>query len=57
MTDTSKEQPKMTVGLDFGDKYSYFFVLDNESAKMIEEGLLCVSSRTICAAASTPKSR
>jgi transposase len=40
MTDTSKEQPKMTAGLDLGDKYSYFFVLDNESGKMIEEGRL-----------------
>lgn len=40
MTDTSKEQPKMTVGLDLGDKHSYLFELDNESAKMIEEGRL-----------------
>ena len=40
MTDTSKVQPKMTAGLDLGDKYSYFFVLDNESGKMIEEGRL-----------------
>ena len=36
MTDTSKERPKMTAGLDLGDKYGYFFVLDNESGKMIE---------------------
>ena len=43
MTDTSKEQPKMTAGLDLGDKYSYFFVLDNESGKMIEEGRLCTT--------------
>ena len=40
MTDTSKEQPKMTVGLDLGDKHSYLFELDNESTKMIEEGRL-----------------
>jgi hypothetical protein len=30
----------MTAGLDLGDRYSYLFVLDNESGQMIEEGRL-----------------
>ena len=48
MTDTSKEQPKMTVGLDLGDKYSYLFELDNESGKMIEEGRLRTTPDDLC---------
>lgn len=40
MNDGSREQTKMTAGLDLGDKYSYLFVLDNESGEMIEEGRL-----------------
>jgi transposase len=41
MTDGSRAAtPMVTAGLDLGDKYSYFFVLDNESGKMIEEGRL-----------------
>jgi transposase len=36
----SRGRTERTVGLDLGDKYSYFFVLDNESGKMIEEGRL-----------------
>lgn len=30
----------MTAGLDLGDRYSYLFVLDNQSGQMIEEGRL-----------------
>src|SRR3712207_691004 len=40
MGDGSTEQMKMTAGLDLGDKYSYLYVLDNESGEMIEEGRL-----------------
>ncbi len=40
MSDGSREQTKMTAGLDLGDKYSYLFVLDNESGEKIEEGRL-----------------
>jgi transposase len=40
MSDGSTEQTKMTGGLDLGDKYSYLFVLDNESGEMIQESRL-----------------
>jgi transposase len=40
MDDGSKEQPKMTAGLDLGDKYSYLCLIDTESAEVIEEGRL-----------------
>jgi transposase len=40
VTDTSKEQQKMTAGLDLGDKYSYLCLLDTESGEVIEEGRL-----------------
>lgn len=38
--DGSKVQPKMTAGLDLGDKYSYLCLIDQESAEVIEEGRL-----------------
>ena len=38
--DGSKEQPKMTAGLDLGDKYSYLCLIDTESGEVIEEGRL-----------------
>jgi hypothetical protein len=41
MTDGSSEQPKMTAGLDLGDKYSYLCLIDQESGEVVEEGLLC----------------
>src|SRR5215218_4173519 len=34
----SKEQPKMTAGLDIGDKYSYLCLIDQESGEVVEEG-------------------
>jgi hypothetical protein len=40
--DASKEQPKMTAGLDIGDNYSYLCLIDQESGEVVEEGLLCV---------------
>jgi transposase len=38
--DGSKGQPKITAGLDLGDKYSYLYLLDSESGELIEEGRL-----------------
>jgi len=40
MGDGSSEQPKMTAGVDLGDKYSYLCLLDSESGEVIEEGRL-----------------
>jgi len=39
--DGSKEQPKITAGLDLGDKYSYLCLIDTESGEIVEEGLRC----------------
>jgi transposase len=36
----NKERPKVTAGLDLGDKYSYLCLLDTESGEVIEEGRL-----------------
>jgi transposase len=38
--DVSREQPKMTAGLDLGDKYSYLCLIDRHSGEVIEEGRL-----------------
>jgi transposase len=38
--DDSKEQPKVTAGLDLGDRYSYLCLLDTESGEVVEEGRL-----------------
>jgi transposase len=38
--DGSSEQPKMTAGLDLGDKYSYLCLLDTLSGEVMEEGRL-----------------
>src|SRR5215218_2443082 len=40
MTDGSKERPKVTAGVDIGDKYSYLCLIDQESGEVIEEGRL-----------------
>jgi transposase len=40
MNDGSTEQPKMTAGLDLGDKYSYLCLIDTLSGEVIEEGRL-----------------
>jgi transposase len=37
--DGSKEQPKVTAGLDLGDKYSYLCLIDTLSGEVIEEAL------------------
>jgi transposase len=46
MTDGSKEQPKMTAGLDLGDKYSYLCLIDQHSGEIMEEGRLRTSPET-----------
>src|SRR5919112_479005 len=38
--DSSKERPKMTAGLDLGDKYSYLCIIDQADGEVIEEGRL-----------------
>jgi transposase len=40
MDDGSKWRPKITVGLDLGDKYSYLCLIDTDSGEAIEEGRL-----------------
>jgi transposase len=36
--DGSKVQPKVTAGLDLGDKYSYLCLIDQDSGQVVEEG-------------------
>jgi transposase len=38
--DGSREQPKMTAGLDIGDNYSSLSLIDMEKGDVIEEGRL-----------------
>ncbi len=38
--DTSKQQPRMTAGLDLGDRYSYLCLIDTEGGEVVEEGRL-----------------
>ena len=40
MDDGSKGQPKITAGVDLGDKYSYLCLIDTASGEVIEEGRL-----------------
>src|SRR5215213_8130517 len=40
MDDGSKGTPRMTVGLDLGDRYSYLCFLDTQSGEVIEESRL-----------------
>jgi transposase len=34
----NKERPRVTAGLDLGDKYSYLCLLDTDGGEVIEEG-------------------
>ena len=45
MMDGSKERPKVTAGLDLGDKYSYLCLIETESGEVIEEGRLRTTPR------------
>jgi len=38
MSDGSKQHPRMTAGLDLGNKYSYLGLIDQHSSEGIEEG-------------------
>jgi transposase len=38
--DGSKQHPRMTAGLDLGDKYSHLCLIDQQSGEVIEEGRL-----------------
>ena len=38
--DGSKERPKVTAGLDLGDRYSYLCLIDQQSGEVMEEGRL-----------------
>ena len=40
MDDGSKERPKVTAGLDLGDRYSYLCLVDTQSGDVVEEGRL-----------------
>jgi transposase len=40
MSDVSKGRPKITAGLDLGDRYSYLCLIDTDSGEVIEEGRL-----------------
>jgi transposase len=40
MSDASKGRPKITAGLDLGDRYSYLCLIDTDSGEVIEEGRL-----------------
>jgi len=40
MGDGSREQTRMTAGLDLGDKYSHLCLLDTETGELVEEGRL-----------------
>jgi transposase len=44
--DVNRERPKMTAGLDIGDKYSYLCLIDQQSGEVIEEGRLRTSPET-----------
>jgi transposase len=47
MDDGSKQQPKITAGLDLGDKYSYLCLIDTDSGEAIEEGRLSTTPEAI----------
>jgi len=47
MTDVSSERPKITAGLDLGDKYSYLCLIDTHSGEVIEEGRLRTNPETL----------
>jgi transposase len=44
--DGSKVQPKVTAGLDLGDKYSYLCLIDQQSGEVMEEGRLRTTPET-----------
>ena len=57
MSNGSREQMKMTAGVDLGEKYSYLYLIDTQSGEVIEEGLLCAPPQRQSGAASIRNSR
>ena len=47
MSNTNKEQLKVTAGLDLGDKHSYFCLLDTQSGEVIEESRLRTTAEAL----------
>lgn len=47
MNDGSREQTKITAGLDLGDKYTYLCLLDTESGEVIEESRVRTTSKAL----------
>jgi transposase len=47
MDDDSKQQSKITAGLDLGDRYSYLCLIDTDSGQAIEEGRLRTTPEAI----------
>ncbi len=45
--DGNKERPKVTAGLDLGDKHSYLCMIDTESGEVMEEGRLHTTPEAI----------
>jgi transposase len=45
--DGSRDKPKMTAGLDLGDKYSYLCLIDQENGEVMEEGRLRTSPEAL----------
>jgi hypothetical protein len=43
--DGSKGHPKLTAGLDLGDRYSYLCLIDQENGEVMEEGRLRTSPK------------
>jgi hypothetical protein len=54
MTNGSREHPKMTAGLDLGDKYTHLCLLDAQSGEIVEESRLCVPLLRPSDSVSTP---
>jgi hypothetical protein len=54
MSDGSKDRPKMTAGLDLGDKYSYLCLIDTQSGEVVEEGRLRTTPEAFREGASPP---
>jgi hypothetical protein len=43
--DSSRDESKMTAGLDPGDKYSYLCLIDPHSGEVVDEGRLALPQR------------
>jgi transposase len=44
--DGSRQRPKMTAGLDLGDRYSYLCLIDTDNGEVVEEGRLRTTPET-----------